>query len=58
MDTVLRKISIQEDGAKNHVSEDDMVFKEALIKKGINAKLYTQAANSPDVNLLNLGFSE
>ena len=27
-----------------------------LVEKGINATLYTQAANSPDVNLLDLGF--
>ena len=33
-----------------------MVFKEALMEKGINGKLYTQAANSPDVDLLDLWF--
>ena len=27
-----------------------------LVDNGINATLYTQAANSPDVNLLDLGF--
>ena len=27
-----------------------MVFKEALLEQGISGKLYTQAANSPDVN--------
>ena len=27
-----------------------------LVEKGINATLYTQAANSPDVNLLDLSF--
>ena len=27
-----------------------------LVKKGINATLYTQAANSPDVDILDLGF--
>ena len=53
-----RKISIQWDRAKNHISEDDEVFNDALVEKGINAKLYTQAANSPDVNLLDLGFLE
>ena len=37
---------------------DDKVFKDALMENGINAKLYTQAANLPDVNLLDLGFSE
>ena len=33
-----------------------MDFKVALMEKGINGELYTQAANSPDVNLLDLGF--
>ena len=34
----------------------DKVFKDALVEKGINAELYMQPANSPDVNLLDLGF--
>ena len=55
-DRLLRKIFFKQDAVKTHVSEDDMVFKEALMEKGINTKLYTQAANSPDVNLLDLGF--
>ena len=55
-DRLSRKIFIQQDRAKNHISEDDTVFKEALMEKGINGKLYTQAANSPDINLLDLGF--
>ena len=55
-DRFSRKIFIQQDGAKNHISKDDKVFKDALTEKGINAKLYTQSANSPDVNLLDLGF--
>ena len=33
-----------------------MVFKKALKEKGINGKRYTQAANSPDINLLDLQF--
>ena len=55
-DRLPRKIFIQQDGVKNHTSENDTVFKEALMEKGINGKLYTQAANSPDINLLDLGF--
>ena len=55
-DQLSRKIFIQQDGAKNHISENDMVFKEALMEKGINGKLYSQAANSPDMNLLDFGF--
>ena len=47
---------IQQDGAKNHISCDNKLFNDALVEKGINATLYTQAANPPDVNLLDLGF--
>ena len=52
----MRKIWIQQDGAKSHICADDNEFKEALNAQEINAELYTQAANSPDVNLLDLGF--
>ena len=56
MDWLLRKIRIQQDGVKSHISADDDEFKEALNAQEINVELYTQAANSPDVNLLDLGF--
>ena len=51
-----RKIWIQQDGAKSHINTDNNEFKEALQDQEINAGLYTQAANSLDVNLLDLGF--
>ena len=47
---------IQQDGAKSHICEDDKEFNDTLAEQDINAELYTQVANSPDVNLLNLGF--
>ena len=47
---------IQQDSAKSHIGEDNKEFKYALAEQDINAELYTQVANSPDVNLLNLGF--
>ena len=53
-----RKLFIQQDGAKTHISCDNKIFIDALVNNGINATLYTQAANSPDVNLLDLGFLE
>ena len=56
MDQLLRKILIQQDGAKSHISADDDEFNEVLIDQNINTELCTQAANSPDVNLLDLGF--
>ena len=57
-DMLSRKIFIQQDRAKTHISWDDKLFKDALVDNKINATLYTQAANSPDVNLLDLGFLE
>ena len=41
---------------KNHISENDKEFNDALTEKDINAKLYMQATSSPDINLLDLGF--
>ena len=56
MDRLSRKIWIQQDGAKSHINTDNNEFKEALQDQELNAGLHTQAANSPDVNLLDLGF--
>ena len=55
-DRLSRKIFIQQDGAKSHISEDNNEINDALTEQDINVELYTQAANSPDVNLLDLGF--
>ena len=55
-DQLSRKVFIQQDAAKTHIRDNDRVFKEALIENGINGELYTQAANSPDMNLQDLGF--
>ena len=44
--------------SEKHISENDKMFNDALMEQGINAKLYMQAANSPDVILLDLGFLE
>ena len=57
-DRLSRKIFIQQDRAKNHISCDDKLFNDALVENGINATLYTQAVNTPDVNLLDLDFFE
>ena len=51
-DQLSRKILIQQDGAKSHISADNDEFNESLIDQNINAELNTQAANSPDVSLL------
>ena len=39
-----RKIFIQQDGAKNHICEDDKLFNNALEENRVNAVLYTQSA--------------
>ena len=51
-----KKNFIQQDTAKSHICEDDNEFNDALTEQDINAELYTQVVNSPDVNLLDLGF--
>ena len=55
-DRLSRKIWIQQDGAESHINIDNEEFREAIQDQELNAGLYTQAANSPDVNLLDLGF--
>ena len=51
-----RTIFIQQDGAKNHIREDDEEFNSELMEQDIDAKLYMQTPNSPDINLLDSGF--
>ena len=53
-----RTTFIQQDGAKKHIHEDDKEFNNALMEQNIDTVLYVQTPNSPDVNLLDLGFSE
>ena len=55
-DRMSRKLFIQQDGAKNHIYEDDKEFNDALMEQDIDAVLYMQTLNSPDINLLDLGF--
>ena len=43
---------------KNHICEDDNEFNNALMEQTLDAVLYMQAANSPDINLLDLVFLE
>ena len=54
-DRLSRKILVQQDRVKNHIHEDDKDFNDTLMEQSINAILYMQAANSPDVNLVDLG---
>ena len=50
------RIRLQQDGAKSHILDDDEEFKEAADDIGPNLTVYTQSPNSPDTNILNLGF--
>ena len=50
------RIQLQQDGAKSHSLEDDVEFKEVVDEIGLNLTMFTQLPNSPDTNILNLGF--
>ena len=50
------RIWLQQDGAKSHILEDNEEFKEAVDEIGLNLTVYTQLPNSPDTNMLDLGF--
>ena len=51
-----RRIRLQQDGAKSHILEDDVEFKEAVDEIGLNLTMFTQSPNLPDTNILDLGF--
>ncbi|XP_074315560.1 uncharacterized protein LOC141651760 [Silene latifolia] len=51
-----KEISIQQDNDKPHINEKDKDFLEAATSDGFNIKLTQQPANSPDLNILDLGF--
>ena len=55
-DRMSRTIYIQQDGAKNHICDDDEEFNNTLMEQDIDAKLYIQTPNSPDIISLDLGF--
>ena len=50
------RIWLQQDGAKSHILEDNVEFKEAVDEIGLNLTVFTQLPNSPDTNILDLGF--
>ena len=50
------RIWLQQDGAKSHILEDDMKFKEVVDEIGLNPTMFTQLPNSPDTNIHDLGF--
>ena len=50
------RIWLEQDGAKSHILEDDVEFKEAVDEIGLNLTMFTQLPNLPDTNILDLGF--
>ena len=50
------RIWLQQDGAKSHILDDNKEFKEAVDDIGLNLTAYTESPNSPDTNILDLGF--
>jgi hypothetical protein len=58
-DGAIKKIRIQQDGATAHIKPNDAEFNAAvndMVGGTASIEVYTQSANSPDVNLLDLGF--
>ncbi|XP_056683210.1 uncharacterized protein [Spinacia oleracea] len=51
-----KEIWIQQDNAKPHISVDDAEFRAAATKNGFKIRLTCQPAQSPDLNVLDLGF--
>ncbi|XP_042032594.1 uncharacterized protein LOC121779336 [Salvia splendens] len=51
-----KEIYIQQDNAKPHISTTDPEFEEAANSNGFKIQLICQPPNSPDTNILDLGF--
>lgn len=55
-DDIGRTIFIQQDNAKTHILPNDPAFLEAVEASGLDIRLLQQPPNSPDMNVLDLGF--
>jgi len=53
---VNKPIYIQQDKAPSHLEIDDPIFCEAAKQEGFDIRLICQPPNSPDFNILDLGF--
>ncbi|XP_039778084.1 uncharacterized protein LOC120645352 [Panicum virgatum] len=49
-------IWIQQDNARTHIEPNDEVFCQAVRQTGLDIRIFNQPANSPDLNVLDLGF--
>ncbi|CAI8613497.1 unnamed protein product [Vicia faba] len=55
-DDLKSTIFIQQDNTRTHINHNDPLFCEAATKDGFDIRLMCQPANSPDLNILDLGF--
>uniref|UniRef100_A0A0A9BDH3 Tc1-like transposase DDE domain-containing protein n=1 Tax=Arundo donax TaxID=35708 RepID=A0A0A9BDH3_ARUDO len=51
-----KPIFIQQDNARPHIAPNDKLFCEAAKQDGFDIRIVCQPANSPDLNILDLGF--
>ncbi|KAL7142023.1 hypothetical protein ABFS83_08G094600 [Erythranthe nasuta] len=51
-----RPIFIQQDNARTHINRNDEQFRRAASQDGFDIRLMSQPPNSPDLNILDLGF--
>ncbi|KAL7154802.1 hypothetical protein ABFS83_03G027500 [Erythranthe nasuta] len=51
-----RPIFIQQDNARTHINRNDEQFRRAASQYGFDIRLMSQPPNSPDLNILDLGF--
>lgn len=51
-----KTIVIQQDNARTHIDPNDEVFRECVSRQNFDIQLKCQPPNSPDLNILDLGF--
>ena len=51
-----KEINIQLDNASPHIKDDDVDWSQEVDKCGVKVKIRNQPANSPDLNVLDLGY--
>lgn len=51
-----RPIWIQQDNAPSHVPPEDYELQAAIAQTGLDIRIISQPPNSPDMNVLGLGF--
>ena len=54
--TIRNRIKIQQDNARSHIAPTDPAFNTAAAQLNLNVELVFQPANSPDLNVLDLGY--